>query len=184
MKIKHLAIAILCTTLISSPLFAKDKVKPVKVTKSMDAASPAAAVDQTTDELEVVESQKEISPRDAASGMATGKRISNPESTPQENSASDVFIKIDDIEGESTKASSSSVIKELDKSSPKSSETVQPDRIEFKNAVATDGDIDVNEDGELGSDCVEEVECDQSKVSDGTVPHIQYGKYSGAIGKD
>ena len=156
MKIKYLAIALLSTTLISNPLFAKDKVKPIKVVKVMDAASPAAAVDQTTvDELKVVESQKVISTRDVASGMAKGKRTHAATSTAtSENTASDVFIKIEGIEGESTKASS----------------TIPPQKL----------DMDGDEDGELVSVSVEEVDDDKTKVSEGTVPHHQYGKYGGA----
>ena len=108
MKIKYLAIALLSTVLVSSPIMANDKDihKPLVVTRAVDKATPAVAPDTDVTEVakEMLESEademgartkgettlgdisvaKEIdksSPmlsRDAASGLPTGKREHKP----------------------------------------------------------------------------------------------------------
>ena len=99
MKIKYLIIAVLATCILSMPLMAKDKVKhkPVKIETEIDQATPATETDVTEVAKEMLEAEademgartkgettlgdisvvKELdksSPRDAASGLPTGKR--------------------------------------------------------------------------------------------------------------
>ena len=103
MKIKYLIIAVLATCILSTPLIAKDKVKhkPVKIETGIDKATPATENDVTEVAKEMLEAEademgartkgettlgdisvvKELdksSPRDAASGLPTGKRQHKP----------------------------------------------------------------------------------------------------------
>lgn len=130
MKIKYLAIVLLAGGLLTSPLLAKDKVKPVKTINQMDKASPAnMSVQLSSDELEVakkkaegmssetevIESKADIDDK-GTSGMATGKRTHEPVST----TSATAYLKIDDIKGETSRAA----------------DEENPDRIDFKSSAA------------------------------------------------
>ena len=105
MKIKYLAIALLSTILVSSPLMAneKDIHKPLVIKSGIDKATPAAATETDVTEvakemleaeademgartkgetilgdISVVKELDKSSPRDAASGLPTGKRQHKP----------------------------------------------------------------------------------------------------------
>ena len=109
MKIKYLAIAMLSTTLLCFPLSAHiNDDEPVLKTKKSDKASPkhSSAIPPSITALEVT-----------APNQIDG--LSNA-SDKVETKSSKAYLKIDDIKGESSRAT----------------EEVRPTRIEFKSAIA------------------------------------------------
>ena len=122
MKIKLLAIALLSTTLIASPLLAKDKVKPVNTIKKMDKYSPASlAVQTSANEMEVAKKKTESDlnkdiDKASTKELKFGTRVSTEGQAhratvtgggdSEELQSSKGYIKIGDIKGNSTKASS------------------------------------------------------------------------------
>ena len=137
MKIKYLATALLATTLISTPLFAKDKNKyePLVIKKGIDKSTPVNSSSETsTDEMEIA--KKGESPKAADFGRKISVEGQAHRATvagggdSEELQSSKGYIKIGDIKGESTSVESD-LNKDIDKASTK--------ELKFGTRVSTEG---------------------------------------------